>query len=340
MTYQEFIDEWNNSLPTIHVHTSGSTGKPKSMVVEKQRMVNSAKMTCNFLQLKEGDTALLCMSLNYIGAKMMVVRSLVQHLRLIQVEPSGHPLATVNTPLTFAAMVPLQVYNSLQVPEEREKLRQIQHLIIGGGAINDDLATQLYNFPHSVWSTYGMTETLSHIALRRINGSHSDLWYTPLQGIDISLNKEHCLIIHAPHLHSTPIITNDIAEMHTNNCNQLQFRIIGRRDNTINTGGVKVQIEEVERLLHPHLTLPFMITKAPDSKFGEIVVILIETQYPPKQQSSIFSSIRSICQQALPKYWQPRQYVATPHLPMTGNGKPDRAQAQIIIHNCTKRIFI
>lgn len=115
MTYQEFISEWNNEAQTIHVQTSGSTGAPKKLNVRKDKMIESAKMTCNFLGLKPGDTALLCMNLDYIGAKMMVVRSLVRQLHLIQVAPSGHPLATVDVPITFAAMVPLQVFNSLQV---------------------------------------------------------------------------------------------------------------------------------------------------------------------------------------------------------------------------------
>ena len=123
MTLDDFLDEWNSLEDTVMVHTSGSTGTPKPMRVEKKRMLNSARITCDFLGLKAGDTALLCMPLDYIAGKMVVVRSIERHLRLTSVEPSGHPLAHVTTPLDFAAMVPMQVYNSLQVPEEREKLR-------------------------------------------------------------------------------------------------------------------------------------------------------------------------------------------------------------------------
>ena len=339
MTYQEFISEWNNEAQTIHVQTSGSTGAPKKMKVRKDRMIESAKMTCDFLGLQSGDTALLCMNLDYIGAKMMVVRSLVRQFRLIQVAPSGHPLATVDAPITFAAMVPLQVYNSLQVPEEREKLRQIKHLIIGGGAIDDVLAAQLHDFPHAVWSTYGMTETLSHIALRRLNGLESSSWYTPLQGIKVTTNADDCLVIDAPMLCDSPIVTNDMAEIReistSEGQNTLAFRIIGRRDNVINSGGVKIQMEELERLMRPFLTMPYMVTKRKSEKFGEIVVLMVEKEgddegatVEEKSELPILRAIHKLLHRALPRYWEPRLYLSVDRIPMTETGKPNRALAQ------------
>lgn len=339
MTYQEFISEWNDEAQTIHVQTSGSTGAPKKMNVRKDRMIESAKMTCNFLGLQSGDTALLCMNLDYIGAKMMVVRSLVRQLHLVQVAPSGHPLATVDVPITFAAMVPLQVYNSLHVPEEREKLRQIKHLIIGGGAIDDVLAAQLHDFPHAVWSTYGMTETLSHIALRRLNGLESSSWYTPLQGIKVTTNADDCLVIDAPMLCDSPIVTNDMAEIReistSEGQNTLAFRIIGRRDNVINSGGVKIQMEELERLMRPFLTMPYMVTKRKSEKFGEIVVLMVEKEgddegatVEEKSELPILRAIHKLLHRALPRYWEPRLYLSVDRIPMTETGKPNRALAQ------------
>ncbi|MDD7596373.1 MAG: AMP-binding protein [Prevotella sp.] len=344
MTYQEFISEWNNDAQTIHVQTSGSTGAPKKMNVRKDRMIESAKMTCDFLGLQPGDTALLCMNLDYIGAKMMVVRSLVRQLRLIQVAPSGHPLATVDVPITFAAMVPLQVFNSLQVPEEREKLRQIKHLIIGGGTVDDVLAAQLHDFPHAVWSTYGMTETLSHIALRRLNGHQSSSWYTPLQGIKVTTNADECLVIDAPKLCDTPIVTNDIAEIRTTSTsegqNALAFRLIGRRDNVINSGGVKIQMEELERLMRPFLTMPYMVTKRKSEKFGEIVVLMVEREddgegatFEEKSELPILQAIHKLLHRALPRYWEPRLYLSVDRIPMTETGKPNRALAQRMAEN-------
>ena len=190
MTLSDFYSEWNDGTPFVKVRTSGSTGKPKEMHVEKKRMLASARITCDFLGLKSGDSALLCMPLDYIAGKMVVVRSIERGLRLIDVEPSSHPLRDVAEIPTFAAMVPMQVIKSLQVPEEAEKLRQIKQLIIGGGAIDSNLAEVLKTFPNNVWSTYGMTETLSHIALRRLNGDYSSLWYTPFPSVKISISKE------------------------------------------------------------------------------------------------------------------------------------------------------
>lgn len=302
------------------VHTSGSTGEPKPMWVEKRRMEASARMTCDFLGLHEGDTALLCMSLDYIAGKMMVVRSLVRGLRLITVEPSGHPLAGVAGRLDFAAMVPMQVWNSLQVAEERERLMTIGNLIIGGGAIDERLAYELAGFPNRVWSTYGMTETLSHIALRRLSGPGATEWYTPLPGVGLSLTADSCLVIDAPAVHDGRLVTNDIAEMAPDG----RFKILGRKDNVICSGGLKIQAEEVERLLRAHLREPFIITKRRDEKFGEVVVLLTESDV---------DAARDVCQRVLPKYWQPRAYVHTDRIPLTETGKPARKQAEAMVQN-------
>ena len=315
MDLEEFLKEWHNDSPTVLVHTSGSTGKPKPMLVEKRRMEASARITCGFLRLKSGDSALLCMSLDYIAGKMMVVRALSFGLRLIVIKPSGNPLGTVAEPVDFAAMVPMQVYNSLQVPEECKKLMAIKHLIIGGGAIDDALASELKTFPNAVWSTYGMTETLSHIALRRLNGPEASEWYTPFEGVSLSQTDEGCLVIDAPAVHDGPLVTNDIVEI-----SDKGFRVLGRKDNVICSGGIKIQIEEVERLLRAHVSSPFMITKRADKKFGEQVVMLTE--------SMDMDLMRDVCRQVLPKYWQPRGYLHVDALPMTETGKPARKEAE------------
>ena len=324
MTQQEFLQsleaflqEWHNDEPTVWVHTSSSTGTPKPMPVEKERMRASARLTCSFLGLKEGDSALLCMPLQYIAGKMVVVRSLVSGMKLIPVAPSGHPLKDLKEAPTFAAMIPMQVFNTLQVPEEKDKLKKIKHLIIGGGAIDEALANELKDFPNQVWSTYGMTETLSHIALRRLNGAEVSGWYTPFDSVNIRLSKEETLIIHAPNVCAEELTTNDIAEINDVG----KFRILGRKDNTINSGGVKIQIELVEAALKAYLDFPFQITARKDAKFGEIVVLIYH-----KAIDEV--SVRQVCEKALPTYWVPKAYIAVDELPMTGTGKPDRATAR------------
>lgn len=338
MTVNDFLQEWNSPSETLLVHTSGSTGKPKPMWVEKQRMLNSAHITCDFLGLRPGDSALLCMSLNYIAGKMMVVRSIERKLRLFSVKPSGHPLSDeslakmVEMDFDFVAMVPMQVYNTLQVPQERERLSRIKHLIIGGGAIDDALAEELRSLPGAVWSTYGMTETLSHIALRRLNGEEASEWYQPFDSVGVSLNSDGCLVIDAPLVCSEPLVTNDIAEIkqqetssHSSDASSslktssphVLFRIKGRKDNVICSGGIKIQIEEVENLLRQHLDAPFLLAKKKDEKFGEIAVLVTE--------SGDLEGVEAICRQVLPKYWVPRQYLHFDQLPMTETGKPKRA---------------
>lgn len=316
MTLDEFVSDWQSDSPTLLVHTSGSTGKPKPMLVEKRRMEASARITCGFLGLRAGDTALLCMPLDFIAGKMVVVRSLVWGLRLMAVEPSGHPLKGLTESPTFAAMVPMQVYNSLKVEEERRLLRDIKHLIIGGGAINRDMAEALRGFPNAVWSTYGMTETLSHIALRRLSGAEASEWYEPFDGVGVTTNADGCLVIDAPAVCAQPLVTNDIAEIAPDG---RRFRIRGRRDNVVCSGGLKLQIEEMEARLQPHLNVPYMISKRPDDKFGEAVVLLAVTDD--------MESVCEVCRKHMPRYEQPRYFLAVSELPMTSTGKPARAEA-------------
>lgn len=347
MTLENFLSDWNNGYDKLLVHTSGSTGKPKPMWVEKQKMLNSARITCDFLGMNPGDTFYLCMPLDYIAGKMVVVRAIERHLKLISEKPSGHPLGegqnieyidfsqpnpTIehiynmggvggDTKDTAIALVPLQVYNTLQVPEECERLKSIKHLIIGGGAIDDKLAQALKTFPNYVWSTYAMTETLSHIALRRVNGPEASEWYTPFDSVSLSQTPDGCLIIDAPLVHDGKLVTNDRVEMRTDSkTGKTQFRVIGRKDNVIDSGGIKIQIEEVEAALKPFLKAPFAITKAKDEKFGEIVVLVTEADDK--------ADLEEICVNALPKYWRPRRYIHVDKIPMTETGKPARRQIE------------
>ena len=387
---QKFYEEWNNGQDLLLVHTSGSTGAPKPLWVEKRRMLNSARITCDFLGIKPGDTALLCLPLDYIAGKMMVVRSIERNLSLTSVTPDNHPLRSIieqcrqngtdpeSVRITLAAMVPSQVYCSLQDAEERSMLMQIKHLIIGGGSIPSDLEQQLQHFPNHVWSTYGMTETLSHIALRRLNGTESDRWYTPFESVNISISTEEerkeeraeseeeraeseeerakskeqraksreeraeseerrrgCLIIHAPQVCSHPLTTNDIAELHDDG---RRFRIIGRKDNVICSGGIKIQAEEVEETLQQFFPYPIAITRMPDAKFGEIVVLLIESEREEngkrkEQRGKSKEELEEALKNAfshLHRYAIPKRIIHTESIPRTETGKTDRAKCQLL----------
>ena len=309
---QLFLSEWFNESQVMTIQTSGSTGIPKSIVVSKEKMIQSAQMTCSFLKLNKGDKSLLCLPLQFISGQMMVVRALTFKLDLIIRNPSGHPLADVYSPLRFAAMTPMQVYNSLQVPEEKERLMRIEILLIGGGAIDSELSRILQTFPHAVYSTYGMTETLSHIALLRLNGAEASKYYTPFPSVRLSLSPEKTLIIEAPMVADEIIYTNDIAELLPDG----RFRILGRRDNIINSGGIKLQAEEIEERLRSVISGNFVITSVPHPKFGEAVVLL-----KTKEQSISQEKINTL----LPVFQRPKYIFETEAIPLTATGKIDRA---------------
>lgn len=313
-----FLLAWFDGSGTVEAFSSGSTGTPKKILLAKSAMVESARRTCSFLQLHPGDTALLCMPLQYVGAKMMVVRALVAGLDLRWAVPSRQPLAGLDEAPCFAAITPMQAAATLTDDRQQRLLRGVRHLLLGGSSINRDLARRLKDFPHAVWSTYGMTETVSHVALRRLSGAHSEDCYRPLAGVRVSLSDKGTLAIDAPGICARHLVTNDIAEIAADG----SFRIVGRADNVINSGGIKIQIETAEELLHDLLPFAFMITSVPDPLTGERAVMLVQGPVADAQ------AVIARCKAALPRYWAPKAVLGVGALPLTGSGKPDRPAAR------------
>lgn len=316
MTLDDFLSEWNNGSPTVRVKTSGSTGAPKPMDAEKCRMKASAMITCKFLRLNQGDSALLCLPLDYIAGKMMVVRALTWGLRLMSVEPTSHPLAPISEIPDFAAFTPMQVWETMRVPEEKCRFSQITNVIIGGGAVDRGLAEILRTMPNAVWSTYGMTETLSHIALRRLSGDDASEWYTPFEGVDVSLDERGCLVISAPAVCAEPLTANDIAQVTVLDDGSRRFRIVGRADNVICSGGIKIQAEQVERLLEGRISVPYVVTWKPDERLGQAVTLVLE--------DGDTDQAREACDELLPRYWRPKHIVSLERIPRTETGKLKR----------------
>lgn len=316
--FNDFLIEWRNASPQVRLQTSGSTGTPKVFFADKERLRASARMTCDFLGLREGGTALLCLSCDYIAGKMMVVRAEERGLRLVEVAPSNRPLEALEREhpdigvIDLCAMVPSQVYCSINHP----LLPRIRHLIVGGGPVPSALETRLRALPTAVWSSYGMTETLSHIALRRVSGAEADEWYRPLPGVCLSLSEEGCLVIDAPVLSPERLVTNDLAELLPDG----RFRILGRRDNVILSGGLKLHIEEEEERLRP--LLPdcegrpvFCISCRPHDKLGEEAVLLVERPWLEAASEALHHPyIKSI--------------IPADVIPVTPTGKIDRAAAR------------
>lgn len=309
----DFIKEWFSHSKIVKIQSSGSTGIPKIFEVEKSKMLNSAEMTCNFLDLKEGNVALICLPIEYISGKMMVVRSILRRLKLKIVEPSTNPLQNINDEIDFCAMTPLQVENSL------DKLHLIKNLIIGGASVSETLKNKISqalkhsNSPTQIFETYGMSETLSHIALRQIF-PHQEDWFTVFEGVEISLDERDCLKIFAPKLNSEILQTNDLVEIN----NQNQFRFLGRLDNVINSGGAKIFPEELEKLVKQNIPNEAIFLGIEDEKLGQKLILIIEgsESEASNQKLSTINYEKS--------FHKPKDIIFVEQIPRTPNGKVNR----------------
>lgn len=305
---QDFIDEWNNDDLYITVQTSGSTGKPKEIRILKSRMADSARMTAEFLQIREHEKALLCLSPNTIGGKMMIVRAIVLNLDLIVASVSGNPLEKIQNEVDFVAMVPLQLMNTLI--HSVEKLRKIRTIIIGGGIISSAIENQLIKENLTVFHTYGMTETISHVAMRKV-GIDSTPYFTAI-GQNFFSQHENRLVIHSPLLDTKSILTNDIVEL----IDDKNFIFKGRVDFVINSGGVKIHPEIVEKKLENTIHFPFFIAGLKDDILGEKVILCIE--------STPFELNKKDIQKKVSKYEVPKEVYFIKEFVRTESGKINR----------------
>lgn len=263
----DFIENWTNSSPVVALQTSGSTGVPKKFLAEKSAMAYSAKKTGERFNLKSGDKALLCLPLSFIAGKMMVVRALVLGLDLYIAKPNRSPLKNFSKPFAFAAMTPYQLEKSI------ECLNKVKCLIVGGSPVGEALKKKIENNTSGVYETYGMTETLSHVAIKNLSLGEKE--FVALPGISFSKNNGF-LEINAPFLSKTPIITNDLINL----VSTTAFEWQGRAGLTINSGGIKLSPEKIEKTLSKYYTVPFIICGLPDEQLGEKVVLVFENKIP------------------------------------------------------------
>jgi len=264
-----FLTNWFDDNEFITAQTSGSTGKPKSISLLKTSMENSALMTNRFFGLTPKNTALLCLPASYIAGKMMLVRALVGGFNLLTVAPAANPFEELNTTIDFTAITPYQLQHSAITLRQKT----VAKIIVGGSPVTLQLQQLAETVPAELYETYGMTETCSHIALRRINGNKQSDCFTILEGVSIRQDVRGCLAIEAPHLLEVEIITNDVVEL----IGERSFRWLGRADSTINSGGIKIHPEQVEKKLQKLILHNFFISSLPDENFGEKVVLVIES---------------------------------------------------------------
>ena len=310
-----FLLMFTDSKTTLPLHTSGTTGTPALITAEKARLVASAQLTLQYLDLHAGDKALLCLPVRYIAGKMMVVRALTGHLDLCLTPPTATP--AIEGAYEFSAMTPHQAANILRTAGGREKLTRIKKLLLGGGPLSRELEKALSTLGTDIRHTYGMTETFSHIAMRKITGPGRSDWYEPLPGISVSRSGEGTLIVLAPHLTDKPLHTRDLAM--TDGAGR--FRITGRSDNIINTGGVKVSPEAIEEHLEKMISFPFFLGRLPDPVLGERIVLVIRRE---RLSQHDLEEIRRTMQELPSKISRPRQVIAVNRFIFTSSGKLQR----------------
>ena len=314
---QNFIAEWYSTSDVIQANTSGSTGLAKTISLEKSKMIISAKKTLSFLGLKKGDTALLCLSISTIAGKMMLVRAIVGELNLVIGPIDSNPLQQIRQRIDFVAMVPLQFQNSIE--NNSEKLKAIKAIIVGGGPISSKMENQAITSNVKAFQTYGMTETISHVALREI-GNKKDLRYHALEGISFSEQNEQ-LIINYPEIGIVDLHTTDLVTL----SNSTSFEWIGRADFIINVGGIKLNPEEIEKVLADYISVPFIISSIKDDKLGEIIILLIEGN-----DCVVLDEIA--LQEKLTKFAIPKSTYNIPIFSRTLSGKINRIETLKLLH--------
>jgi O-succinylbenzoic acid--CoA ligase len=286
-----FLTDWFSSDDYIVVQTSGSTGKPKPIQIKKEYMKNSAKATGKFFNLKERTTALLCLSTDYIAGKIMLVRALTLGWELDVVEVDSNPLSQVDKVYDFSAMVPMQLRNSLA------DLHKVRKLIVGGGVVSKELINKIQGVKTEVFATYGMTETITHIAVKKLNNfTITPVFYEVLPNVTIYKDQRNCLLIEAPKVSNELIVTNDVVEL----ISDKQFEWLGRFDNVINSGGVKLHPEKIEEKLSKIISERFFVAGIPDRVLGEKLILVVEGITTGEVEESL-SELKNLSKYEKPK---------------------------------------
>ena len=323
--YREFLEEWNNDEEHVSVQTSGSTGVPKKIKLKKSYMRRSAWRTIDFFRLDSNSVILSCMSFKYIGGKMMIVRGLEAGCKVLEETPSLEPLKTISDSLTLVALVPVQMEYVL---DHLEELPSVEHFLIGGSALNDHLRKRIVETGLSAWESYAMTETASHIAIRKVEYDQEGNVkpFYPMEGVKLSCDEHNRLIIKDGE--EETLVTNDIVEFTSDG----GFFVKGRFDDMIITGGRKIlpqSIEDVLRLNLPAL-MNFAIVGVPDDHWGEKIVLAVENA-TENQLSDLTIAISSIPEEELPRWMRPKEIKAVSSLPLNENGKLRRKALQTLL---------
>ncbi|MBO6881284.1 AMP-binding protein [Winogradskyella sp.] len=307
-----FLTDWLNKDDYLVVKTSGSTGIPKKIKLQKQAMVNSAIATGDFFGLLPGDKALHCLPSHYIAGKMMLVRAMVLGLEIDFVEPSSKPIFNYEKHYDFCAMVPLQLKHTI------DYVNNIKTIIVGGSMVTKPLLKKVKEAPSKFFETYGMTETVTHVAVRQLQSKAGDgePHFNALPNVEFTTDDRSCLIVHAPNLVKEPLVTNDIVDLQS----KTSFKLLGRYDNVINSGGVKLFPEQIEEKLQPVINERYIIAGEDDTDLGERLVLIVENS--KESTDHILKNIKEL--KTLDKYEIPKKIYVIDKFSETTTGKIQR----------------
>ena len=315
----DFCKEWLLGITYFSLQTSGSTGLPKKIEINKNQMLASAKATQNFFGTGPDTRILNTLNVNYIGGKMNLVRAMVWNCPILLVPPSNQPIneATQNFYPDFISLVPSQIETMLK---EKVKLDGFKQILIGGAPVNDELKALIYESGIPAWQSYGMTETVSHIALARI--SNTDLIYQTLPKVEIGTSTEGTLWLKSPMSNHQKIQTNDLVEI----LDQFSFRWLGRADFIINSGGIKIQPEHLEKEAEPIIQALFPSSRfffwgEKDRFFGEKLVLFLESEKDLSKSKKLISELKAF----LPKYQMPKEVYFCENFDYSPSGKLNRS---------------
>ncbi len=268
----DFIEKWFDESPYLTAHTSGSTGRPKPISLLKSDMKASAMSTNRFFRITEKSRLLCPLSADYIAGKMMIVRAIVAGAQLWMEAPSNTPVHSDYGQVDLIAVVPSQVPHILSNPCI---FNNIKYTLIGGAQLSTDLSRRIVEAKINAYVSYGMTETCSHVALRKVDDSPEGI-YEAMPDIYFTKDSRGCLIVRSDSRSFKELRTNDIVNL----SDERHFSWKGRIDNVINSGGIKVYPEEIEMQLHPIVPhgIEFYVAGCSDEKWGEVPAIILSTE--------------------------------------------------------------
>jgi o-succinylbenzoate---CoA ligase len=318
-----FIREWIAGQEHYVIETSGSTGTPKQISIYRDEMIASAKLSERALGLHPSYNALVCLDARYMAGKMMLVRSFTTGMKIFVTDPCANPLARipVDHTIQFAALVPYQI-QAIVESKHPHLLDALMTCIVGGAPLHSNLKERLQRFSTRIYETYGMTETISHVALQPVNGHlRSDLFFT-LPGVEAQCDERGCLVIHASHLRNREFITNDLVEL----INNREFKWLGRWDNVINSGGVKVSPEKIEERIGQiftrlKITNRFFIYGQEDQRLGQRVILVIEGALP---NHNVMKQLKEAFVLSFTSFEKPKQILAVSEFIQTSTSKINR----------------